>query len=519
MLDFTVQLCPGPAPTPALSPADFPSSSPPALMTVKKDPMSISNPASRTAEPGSRQEHSTALRAGSIGVLGILFFVLSAQAPLTGIVGAAPLAAALGNGAGAPGAYLVVGVVIVIFAVGFVAMSRKVQTNGAFYAYVTAAFGRKVGAGAAWLALLAYSTVQAAMYGLYGAAFSGLLASAGVTVPWWLLALATMAGVQVLGSKNIELGARVLAVLVGLEVAILLMFGFSVLFKGGGPPDAIAGGAPGVAIMFAVASMFGFESTAIYSAEAKDPHRTVARATYLSVGIIAVFFSFITWMLVSFYGPSRVVDAAGAALESGDATSFVIGPIVEMFGPWAGVTAGILLVTSLLAGIIAFHNGINRYLHSLALRGSMPAVIARTNKHCAPATAAWIQTIVAVLLVSPFALLAMDPVLTLFSWFSGLAVAALLVLYMLSSLAVVGYFRRERVTGQQWQTFIAPVLATVLLAWVLYLVVSNFTSLIGGSAETATGLLVAVPVIFLAGVLVEVRVENRARILGPEFAE
>ena len=216
--------------------------------------MSISNSESRTAEPGSRQEHSTALRAGSIGVLGILFFVLSAQAPLTGIVGASPLAAALGNGAGAPGAYLIVGIVIVIFAVGFVAMSRKVQTNGAFYAYVTAAFGRKIGAGAAWLALLAYSTIQAAMYGLYGAAFSGLLASAGLDVPWWLLALATMAGVQVLGSLNIELGARVLAVLVGLEVAVLLMFGFSVLFKGGGPegldvaasfsPEAIASRSP-----------------------------------------------------------------------------------------------------------------------------------------------------------------------------------------------------------------------------------------------------------------------------------
>jgi amino acid transporter len=271
--------------------------------------------------------------------------------------------------------------------------------------------------------------------------------------------------------------------------------------------------------MFAVASMFGFESTAIYSAEAKDPHRTVARATYLSVGIIAVFFAFITWMLVSFYGPSHVIDAAGAALESGDATSFVIGPLVELFGPWAGVTAGILLVTSLLAGIIAFHNGINRYLHSLALRGSLPAVLSRTNKHRAPASAAWVQTTVAVLLVGPFAVLGMDPVLTLFSWFSGLAVAALLVLYMLCSLAVVAFFRRERVSGQLWQTLIAPALASLLLAWVLYLVVSNFTSLIGGSAETAVGLLVAVPVMFVAGVVAEIAVEKRAGTPGLPFTD
>jgi amino acid transporter len=302
------------------------------------------------------------------------------------------------------------------------------------------------------------------------------------------------------------------------------MFGFTVLLRGGGPegislaasfsPAAIGAGAPGVAIMFAVASMFGFESTAIYSAEAKDAHRTVARATYLSVGVIAVFFSFISWMLVSYYGPSHVIDAAGAALESGDSTAFVLTPMVELFGPWAGTVTGMLLVTSLLAGIIAFHNGINRYLHSLALRGSMPRGVARTNRHKAPAVAARIQTVVAFLLVAPFAVLSLDPVLTLFSWFSGLAVAALLVLYMLCSLAVVAYFRRERVSGQLWQTTVAPVLATLLLGWVLSLVIINFTALIGGSAETAVGLLLTVPIVFTAGVLVEIAVERRAARAG-----
>jgi amino acid transporter len=109
----------------------------------------------------------------------------------------------------------------------------------------------------------------------------------------------------------------------------------------------------------------------------------------------------------------------------------------------------------------------------------------------------------------PFAVLALDPVLTLFSWFSGLAVAALLVLYILCSAAVVAFFRRERVAGQVWQTLAAPALAAALLAWILFLVVSNFTQLIGGSAETAVALLVAVPVVFVAGVLVEGQVQRR----------
>ena len=182
------------------------------------------------------------------------------------------------------------------------------------------------------------------------------------------------------------------------------------------------------------------------------------------------------------------MDAAGAALESGDATSFVIGPIVELFGPWAGVTAGVLLVTSLLAGIIAFHNGINRYLHSLALRGSMPAVVARTNRHRAPPSRPGSRRRPPSLLVVPFAATGAgpraDPVLLVQrAGRCGTAGAVHAVLRRRRRLLPP----RTAVTAGLWQTLIAPALAPVLLAWVLYLVVSNFTALIGGSAGDGRG--------------------------------
>ena len=458
---------------------------------------------------------STALRQNAVGVLGILFFVLSAQAPLTGIAGALPLTILLGNGAGAPGAYLVIGVIIVIFAVGFIAMSRRVDGKGAFYAYVGEGLGRRTGTGAAWLALVAYATVQAAMYGLYGASVSGLLSTVGITVPWWLPVLVTIALVQLLGSLNIELGAKVLAVLVGLEVAILLAFALGALLTGGGPqgsidfgasfsPAAIMSGAPGVALMFAVASMFGFESTAIYSGEAKDPKRTVARATYLSVAVIAIFFSFVSWMFVSYYGAGNAAAAAEAALVSGDSTQFVFQALDGVLGGWAGVVASVLLVTSLFAGILAFHNGINRYLHALGGQRSLPAGLARTNRHQSPHIAGWSQSLIALVLVAPFAILGLDPILTLFSWFSGLAVAALVTLYVLCSIAVITYAVREKATGL-WQTRIAPALSAVLLLGVLVLVISNFTSLIGGEVVTAAVLLAVVPVAFVIGFATERR--------------
>ena len=98
------------------------------------------------------------------------------------------------------------------------------------------------------------------------------------------------------------------------------------------------------------------------------------------------------------------------------------------------------------------------------------------------------------------------------SWFSGLAVAALLALYLLyllyllyqlCSVAVVVYFRRDREKGAPWQTLIATILASLLISGVLWGVVSNFTSLIGGDATTATILLAVVPVAFLVGIAVD----------------
>lgn len=457
----------------------------------------------------------TALRAGTIGVLGITFFVFSAQAPLTGVAGATGLAVGLGNGAGAPGAYLIVGLVIMLFAVGFVAMSRNVDTHGGFYAYVRAAFGRRMGGAAAWLAILTYVSVQAGMYGLYGASFSALLSTVGIDVPWWVPTLATALLVHFMGTRNIDLGAKVLAVLVGLETSVLVAFALKVLFTGGGPegidfgasfsPAAVVAGAPGVAIMFAVASMYGFESTAIYSQEAKDPKKTVARATYLSVCLIAGFFAFVSWMIVSFYGASKVGDAAGEALQSGDSTSFVFDALVKTLGPWAGVAGQILLLTSLLAGVMALHNSVNRYFHSLALHRSLPAVLAETNRHLAPSRAAMAQTALTILVIAPFAIFGLDPVLTLFSWLSGLSVASLLVVYVLTSVAVLAYFRRSRGGGGIWQTLLSPAISTVLLIGLLAQVVINFNQLIGGDETTALVILAIVPVFIVLGIALERR--------------
>ncbi|MDF3141314.1 MULTISPECIES: APC family permease [unclassified Streptomyces] len=462
---------------------------------------------SQTAE-GTRP--TATLKRNALGVLGILFFVLSAQAPLTGIAGAVPIAVAVGNGPGVPAAYAVAGAVILLFSVGFVAMGRHVVNAGAFYTYIGKGLGRTTGSASAAVALFAYCTVQAAMYGLYGATVSGLVEHySGVHIVWWIWALATMVVVQVLGAAGIEIGAKVLAVFVLAEFSILLVFALVTLVKGGGPeglavtetfsPGAVLDGAPGVALMFAVASMFGFEATAIYGEEAREPHKTVPRATYLSVAVVTGFFAFVSWMLISAYGPSKATAAAGQALESGDSTLFVFAPIADQFGGWVNDILPILLATSLFAGILAFHNSANRYLFSLSREGLLPGRLRTLNRRRSPRTAGLVQSAIAVLLVTPFALAGKDPVLTLFSWFSGVGVLACMLLYFLTSVSVIAFFRRERLDTRLWHTLIAPALGALGIAGVIWVVLANFTTLIGGDTATATWLVLAVPAVLLLG--------------------
>ncbi|MER6248172.1 APC family permease [Streptomyces griseorubiginosus] len=465
------------------------------------------------------------LKPDSLGVLGVLFFVLSAQAPLTAIAGAVPFAVAIGSGAGAPTAYVAAGVVVLLFSVGFVAMSRHVVDAGAFYAYIGKGLGRPAGSGGAGLALLAYCAVQAAMYGLYGATVSALVEHySGARVAWWVWVLVTMAIVEILGALGIDMGAKILAVFVLAEFSILVAFALVTFFKGGGPeglgvtesfsPSAALQGAPGVALMFAVASMFGFESTAIYGEEAREPRKTVPRAAYASVTLIAAFLAFTTWMLVSAHGASQATSDAGKALQSGDATSFVFAPITSLFGGWAGDVLPILLVTSLFAGILAFHNSANRYLFSLGRDGLLPSGLTVVNRRHSPWGAGAAQTVISVLLVMPFAVLGKDPVLTLFSWLSGVSVLGVMLLYFLTSVSVVVFFRRSRADTRPWNTLIAPALGALGIAGAIWIIVDNFTTLIGGDQTTAMWLELTVPVVLVLGVVGARLTRTRAETTG-----
>lgn len=70
------------------------------------------------------------------------------------------------------------------------------------------------------------------------------------------------------------------------------------------------------------------------------------------------------------------------------------------------------------------------------------------------------------------------PVRTLLTWGGGVAVLSLMLLYILTSVSVVVFFRRTRLDTRPWNTLIAPIASVALLlgATVLALNISPSSS-------------------------------------------
>ena len=176
------------------------------------------------------------LKKNSIGMWQIVFFVISSAAPLTGMLGIIPVAIRLGNGAGVPGAFVVAGVILLIFSVGYAAISRHVVNAGAFYAYLARGLGQSFGVGGAFVAVASYTTMQVGVYALFGF-FAALILNPLITLrlPWYAYSAVAIALVQFLGMRKLDLNGFVRGLFITLEMGILLALSLSIVLHGGGP--------------------------------------------------------------------------------------------------------------------------------------------------------------------------------------------------------------------------------------------------------------------------------------------
>lgn len=429
--------------------------------------------------------NSSGLRKNTLGLSSLVFFVVAAASPLTGVVGGLPVAIFTGNGGGIPVVYIIACLILMLFSVGYLTMSRYVTDAGAFYTYISKGLGESWGASASMLALLAYFSVQTAIMAMLGF-FSSLFLEQHLAahIPWWALSMLFAVIAWVLGIKRVEVGGKLLGVLMLAEVAIVLLTDVMILLKKSGPlnfssfePSVFMHGNLGIAFVFSIAAFIGFESTAIYAEECREPKKTIPRATICALVIITAFFCFTSWSFVQVYGFEQI-----AAIASKDPGNFVFDITRQYVGQWAVETMSVLLITSLFAATLAFHNNISRYIYSISRDGLIWKELSETHPtNGTPHKASHMHSVILLLLLAGMGSTNMDPMVHIFAFGSAIATLAILMLQVGVSAAVIVFFRyRVEHDNSAWQVFWAPLLAIIFMLITIVLVIDNL-QLISGS--------------------------------------
>lgn len=430
--------------------------------------------------------NNNSLKQGSLGLFTVIFFVVAAASPLTGVVGALPVTFFIGNGVGVPSVFIMAGLLLLLFSFGFVTMSKYVVNAGAFYAYIVQGVGVRSGLGGLSIALLAYTAIQLAVSAMFGFFTDEFVRSHwGIEIPWWVYAILMQMLVVFLGVNKVEIGGKVLGLILLLEVGIVLLLDFFItkntatLTFNSFSPHIFLDGNLGISLVFAICSFIGFEATAIYSEECKDPQKTVARATIIAVCIITVFYAITSWALIQSIGEQKLVEVAAAN------PGLLVYNIAENYlGSWAIELMSLLLITSLFAATQAFHNSLARYLFTMSRDGLVWSKMAKIHpRNNTPYISSLVQGgfIIAILAIA--AVFAMDPMVDVFAWGSVIASMAILILQIGVSIAVITFFRKNKqLKAPLWSTLIAPLLALIGMAIVLVLVIQNLGTLSGSES-------------------------------------
>lgn len=477
-------------------------------------------------------EHDPGLSRRTLGVPAITLMIIAASAPLTVVAGGVTTSFAVTESLGVPLGFLVIAAILTVFSVGYTAMSRHITNAGAFYAYIAQGISRSAGVGASLIALVAYNAMQVGIYGLFGFQISMFLeAKFGFASPWWLWIILCIIVVGLLGVNKIDLSAKVLGILVALEFLVVIVFdivAFAVAPEGVTAttlnPAELFGPSLGIVLVFGVAAFMGFEGAAIYGEEAKDPKRTVPRATYLAVAIIGIFYAFSAWAFSVGIGPSQII---GQSQQHGPDLMFVF------MGDHMSVlfvdVMNILFITSLFAALQSFHNAVARYFFSLGREGVLPGWFGRTSTHGAPWAGSVTQTAIALVLTIGFAIYGASggadafgdmaflfPVLTMFTWLTNTGAMGLVLLMAIIAVAVIGFFRRNKRGLGAWTTLIAPIISGLLLAWVFVMIIANFHVMMGEDPSFSTYIL---PIIVLLAGIIGVVWGNVLKTKNPEVYE
>ncbi|MFP3353938.1 amino acid permease, partial [Pseudoalteromonas sp. SIMBA_153] len=103
---------------------------------------------------------------------------------------------------------------------------KHMKNPGGFYSFVTAGFGKPAGLGAAFLALFGYLFIGFFAPSFFAVTVQSFVSNTlhGPEIPWYWYALILILLTTILAYRRIDLSAKVLTVIMILEVALIVTF-------------------------------------------------------------------------------------------------------------------------------------------------------------------------------------------------------------------------------------------------------------------------------------------------------
>jgi len=481
--------------------------------------------------PIARAGSTDHLKVGAVGLFGVLFMALANAAPITAMTGNVPIATAYGNGVFAPAGFLIATIVLTLFTVGYAAMARYITTAGAFYGFVSHGLGQIWGMATGLLATMAYIVFEGSLIGIFAYfAHSALITWFAWNVNWLLIAIVGIVLVALFGYYDINIAAALLGFFLICEVVLLIALAFSVLFKGGGPNGlmaasinpvnafkslpagggfgiklgsaALPAGAAAIGLFFAFWSWVGYETTAVYGEESRNPRHIVPRATLIAVVGLGLFYTFVSWMVIAGNGAKSSIDKAA----NNSIGMFTDLAKANLGGNWITYIYLFLIVSGSFACALAFHNAAARYMYAIGrevpvLRRSLGAT---HGKHHTPHIASNVQSVITLALTVGFYFLTANGsdanqggYIYEYGLLAVLGTMAILFVMMICSVSVIWYFHVKKVhEGNMITTGIVPGLGALGMFYVLYLLLSNLT--FAGGAAAGSPFFKAIPWIAFA---------------------
>jgi amino acid transporter len=418
-------------------------------------------------------ESPTELRRNAVGLAGVMMQALTDVAPAIAVLFTVQFTASQA-GISMPAAYVGAFLIAIPIAVVLCQLARRLPSAGGWYTYVSRGVHPRAGFLVAWLYFL-YAPLQTAITGTsIGVAFASTIQSEyGVNIPWWIFMLAIIVFVVVMAYRGISFSTRAIVILGFLELAIVGVFSVWGFFQSGpggvtlqvfNPANAPTGAGEGfgLAVVFAIFALNGWDGAVPLAEESRDPKRVVPRAVFLALGIMGFFLIICAWGILSGWGTNNI----HSFVSSSEAPYIVL---AKKFWSSAGVPILLLaLLNSALAVTIASTNVTTRMWFSMARSGALPHQLAKLNpRFKTPVNALFLQTIISV--VAGLGVAALIGPAKVFDVVGLMFTFALIPVFILGALACFLLYWREWRSEFNWLLHVvSPIITCVALLTVGY---------------------------------------------------